>query len=169
MAVHGRDLNLLKLTLGPPKKFKHLTRAELVVITRLWIGHTRANKSHILSRGPPTACQNCGQTLIIDHMFLRCAVLQGNRDEYYIVNSLNIILETISEICIVECNPLHMKTQKVWGMGDMRPPPPPPSISWVNNGSLNWIQILCLCYHSDGFWVTWILIPLILRGIWCVL
>ena len=48
---------------------------------RLWIGHCRANKSHILSRGPPTACQNCGRTLTIDHMLLGCAVLQGSRDE----------------------------------------------------------------------------------------
>ena len=122
VAVHGRDLYLLKPTLGPPEKFKHLTRAEVVAITRLWIGHTRANKSHILSRGPPTACQNCGQTLTIDHMLLGCAVLQGSRDEYYTVNSLNTLFETIPEICIVECNPLHMKTQKVRGMGDIRPP-----------------------------------------------
>ena len=30
-AVHGRDLYLVKPTLGPPKKFQHLTRAEEVV------------------------------------------------------------------------------------------------------------------------------------------
>ena len=33
VAVHGRDLYLVKPTLGPPKKFQHLTRAEEVVIT----------------------------------------------------------------------------------------------------------------------------------------
>ena len=54
VAVHGRDLYLVKPTRGPPKKFQHLTRAEGVVITRLRIGHTKAIKSHILSRGPPT-------------------------------------------------------------------------------------------------------------------
>ena len=63
VSIHGRDLYLLKPTLGPPKRFRHLTRAEDVVITRLRIGHTKATKSHILSRGPPTACQHCGQTL----------------------------------------------------------------------------------------------------------
>ena len=63
MAVHGRDLYLLKPTLGPPKKFQHLTRTEEVVITQLRIGHTKATKSHILSRGPPTTCHHCGQTL----------------------------------------------------------------------------------------------------------
>ena len=52
VAVHDRDLYLVKPTLGPPKKFQHLTRAEEVVITRLRIGHTKATKSHILSRGP---------------------------------------------------------------------------------------------------------------------
>ena len=32
VAIHGRDLHLLRPTLGPPKKFQHLTRAEEVVI-----------------------------------------------------------------------------------------------------------------------------------------
>ena len=49
VSIHGRDLCLLKPTLGPPKRFRHLTRAEEVVITRLRIGHTKATKSHILS------------------------------------------------------------------------------------------------------------------------
>ena len=102
VTVHGRDLYLVKPTLGPPKKFQHLTRAEEVVITRLWIGHTKATKSHILSRGPPTACHHCGQTLTIEHMLLECAVLQECRDEYYTVDSLNALFETIPETCIVE-------------------------------------------------------------------
>ena len=102
VAVHGRDLYLLKPTLGPPKKFQHLTRAEEVVITRLRIGHTKATKSHILSRGLPTGCHHCGQTLTIDHMLLECALLQECRDEYYTVDSLNALFETIPETCIVE-------------------------------------------------------------------
>ena len=36
-AVHGRDIYLVKPTLGPPKKYQHLTRAEEVVITWLRI------------------------------------------------------------------------------------------------------------------------------------
>ena len=51
VAVHGSDLYLGKPTVGPPKKFQHLTRTEEVVINRLRIGHTKATKSHILSRG----------------------------------------------------------------------------------------------------------------------
>ena len=85
--VHGRDLYLVKPTLGPPKKFQHLTRAEEVVITRLRIGRTKATKSHILSRGPPTGCHHCGQTLTIDHMLLECALLQECRDDYYTIDS----------------------------------------------------------------------------------
>ena len=100
VAVQGRDLYLVKPTLGTPKKFKHLTRAEEVVITR--IGHTKATKSHILSQGPPSGCHHCGQTLTIDHMLLECAVLQECRDEYYTVDSLNALFETIPETCIVE-------------------------------------------------------------------
>ena len=81
VSIHGRDLYLVKPTLGPPKKFQHLTRAEEVVITWLWIGYIKATKSHILSRGPLTTCQHCGQTLTIEHMLLECTVLQQNRDE----------------------------------------------------------------------------------------
>ena len=96
------EISLLKPTLGPLKKFKHLTRAEEVVITRLRIGHTKATKSPILSRGPPAACQHCGQTLTIEHMLLECTVLQQIHDEYYIAESLSTIFETIPEACIVE-------------------------------------------------------------------
>ena len=69
---------------------------------RLRIGHTKATKSHILSRGPPTACHHCGQTLTIDHMLLECPVLQECRDEYYTADSLNTLFETIPKTCIVE-------------------------------------------------------------------
>ena len=102
VAVHGRDLYLLKPTLGPPKKFQHLTRAGEVVITRIRIGHTKAIKSHILSRGTPTACHHCDLTLSIDHMLLECAVLQESCDEYYTADSLNTLFETTPETCIVE-------------------------------------------------------------------
>ena len=72
VAVHGRDLYLVKPTLGPPKKFQHLTRAEEVVITRLRIGHIKATKSHILSRGLPTGCHHCAQTLTICSWSVHC-------------------------------------------------------------------------------------------------
>ena len=102
VAVHGRELYLVKPTLGQPKIFQHLTRAEAVVITRLRIGHTKATKSHILSRGPPTACHHRGQTLSIDHMLLECAVVQECPDEYYTADSLSTLFETIPETCIEE-------------------------------------------------------------------
>ena len=102
VSIHGRDLYLLKPTLRPPKRFRHLTRAKEVVITRLRIGHTKATKSHILSRGPPTACQHCGQTLTIEHILLECTVLQQCSDEYYTVDSLRTLFETIPKACIIE-------------------------------------------------------------------
>ena len=93
VSVHGSNLYPLKPTLGPPKKFQYLTRAEEVVITRLRIAHTKATKSHILSRGPPTTCHRCGQTLTIDHMLLECAALQEIWDEYYTADSLKTLFE----------------------------------------------------------------------------
>ena len=126
VAVQGRDLYLVKPTLGPLKKSQHLTRAEEVVVTRLRIGHTKATKSHILSRGPPTVCHHCGQTLAIEHMLLEWAVLQECRDEYYTVDSLNTLFETIPETCIAEflrqagffylkrCNLLTSTSPQIW-------------------------------------------------------
>ena len=70
VAVYGRDLYLLKPTLGPPKNFKNLTRAEEFVITRLQIGHTKATKSKISSRRPPNTYHHCGLMLTIGHMLL---------------------------------------------------------------------------------------------------
>ena len=70
--------NNQELFKGPPK-FKHLTRTEKVVIPRLWIGHAKAAKSHILSRGPPTTCHHCGQALTIDHISQSQGENCGNR------------------------------------------------------------------------------------------
>ena len=126
VAVHGRDLYLMKSILEPPKKFQHLTRAEEVVITRLRIGHTKATKSHILSRRPPIVCHHCVQTLTIDHMLLECAVLQECRDEYFTLDSLNTLFQTIPETCIMEflreagffyliwCNLLTSTSPQTW-------------------------------------------------------
>ena len=61
-----------------------------------------ATKSHILSRGPPTACHYCVQTLTIEHILQECTVLQQSRDEYYTVDSLRTLFETIPEACIIE-------------------------------------------------------------------
>ena len=102
VSIHGRDLYLLKPNLGPPKKFKHLTRADEVVITRLRIGHTKATKSHILTRGPPTTCHHCDQLLTIDHMLLECEELKEIREEYYTVDTLKDLFEEISEYSIVD-------------------------------------------------------------------
>ena len=66
------------------------------------IDHTKATKSNISSRGPPTTCHHYGQTLTIDHVLLECAVLQGRCDKYYIIYSLNTLLETIHETCLVD-------------------------------------------------------------------
>ena len=102
VALPGRYLYLVKPTLGPLKKYQHLTRTEEVEITRLRIGYTKATKSHIMSRGPPTACHHGGQTLGIDHMLFECVVSQECREQYYTVDLLNTLFETGREICMVE-------------------------------------------------------------------
>ena len=80
-------------TLGPP------WRAEEIVITRLRIGHTKATKSHILSRGPLVGIV---ARLTIEQILLEYMALQQSRDEYYIAHSLRTLFETIPEACIIE-------------------------------------------------------------------
>ena len=70
--------------------------------TRHRTGHTKVTKSSVLSRGPLTTCQHCGQTQTIKHMLLECAVLQQRRDEYYTADALKTLFETITEASIVE-------------------------------------------------------------------
>ena len=79
-----------------------MTKAEEVVITRLRIGHNKATKSHILSRGPPTTCQHCGHTLTIEHMLLECTVSQQSFYEYYTADSLWTLFEMVPDACIME-------------------------------------------------------------------
>ena len=97
VSMHGRDLFIVKPTRGAPKKFRHLTRAEDVVITWLRIGYTKATKSHILSRGPAIAYKHCGQT--IERMLLECTALQQS---YYTGDSLGTLFKMIPEACIIE-------------------------------------------------------------------
>ena len=96
VSIHGRDLYLLKPTLGPPRKFKHLTRAEEVIITR------PRPQSH-------TSCPKDRQLLVSIVarlwnwiMLLECTVLQQIGDEYYTAESLRTLFEMIPEVCMVE-------------------------------------------------------------------
>ena len=60
--VLGRGLYLLKPTTGDTKKFQpYLMRAEEIVSIRLQIGHTKANKSRVFSRGIPTLLTHWGR------------------------------------------------------------------------------------------------------------
>ena len=77
------------------KEIQALTRAEGVVISRLRIGHTKATTSHTLFRGPPNACQHCGQTLTIERMLLECTVLKETCDGYYTGDSFGPFFERI--------------------------------------------------------------------------
>ena len=134
VAVHCRDLYLVKPTLGPPKVpapnqswrgCDHPTSNSpyqghqipyLVPRTTDWLSPLWSN----------TGLHHCGQTLTIDHMLLECALLQECRDEYYTVDLLNALLETIPETCIVEfmreagffyliwCNLLNSTGPQTW-------------------------------------------------------
>ena len=84
----------------PPMSFGHFEFQETVLNVTLayW---SRPAKGYYTSHRA-YGCHHCGQTLTIDHMLLECALLQECSDEYYTVDSLNALFETIPEICIVE-------------------------------------------------------------------
>ena len=100
--VHGRDLYLLKANLAPPDRYKHLKRAEEVAMTRLRIGHCKATKGHIVSRGPPAVCHHCGSTLSREHILLECGTVQELRGEFYEADSLTSLFECVRPLAIIE-------------------------------------------------------------------
>ena len=85
-SIHGRDLYLVKPTLGPTP-------------AKSWGSCNNPNSnwphqgpnSYILSRGPPTTSQHCGQTLTLE---------QHSRDEYYTADSLGTLFEAVPEACM---------------------------------------------------------------------
>ena len=100
--VHGRDLYLLKANLAPPDRYNHLKRAEEVAMTRLRIGHCKATKGHIVSRGPPAVCHHCGSTLSREHILLECGTVQELRGEFYEADSLTSLFECVRPLAIIE-------------------------------------------------------------------
>ena len=99
---HGRDLYLPKANLAPPDRYKHLKRAEEVAMTRLRIGHCKATKGHIVSRGPPAVCHHCGSTLSREHILLECGIVQELRGKFYEVDSLTSLFECVRPLAIIE-------------------------------------------------------------------
>ena len=92
------DLN----NLAPPDRYKHLKRAEEVAMTRLRIGHCKATKGHIVSRGPPAVCHHCGSTLSKEHILLECGTVQELRGEFYEADSLTSLFECVRPLAIIE-------------------------------------------------------------------
>ena len=100
--VHGRDLYLLKANLAPPDRYKHLKRAEEVAMTRLRIGHCKATKGHIVSRGPPAVCHHSGSTLSREHILLEWGTVQELCGEFYEADSLTSLFECVRPLAIIE-------------------------------------------------------------------
>ena len=101
VAVHGRDLYLVKPTLGPPKKFQHLTRAEEVVITDFELAIPRPSN--------PISCPEdrwLVVTIVVKHwpLTICCWSVHCYRNVVMniTVDSLNALFQTIPETCIVE-------------------------------------------------------------------
>ena len=95
-------ITVLKANLAPPDRYKHLKRAEEVAMTRLRIGHCKATKGRIVSRGPPAVCHHCGSTLSREHILLECGTVQELRGEFYEADSLTSLFECVRPLAIIE-------------------------------------------------------------------
>ena len=71
-------------------------------MTRLRIGHCKATRGHIVSRGPPAVCHHCGSTLSREHILLECGTVQELRGEFYEADSLTSLFECVRPLTIIE-------------------------------------------------------------------
>ena len=79
-----------------------LAHSQEVAMTRLRIGHCKATKGHIVSRGPPAVCHHCGSTLSREHILLECGTVQELRGEFYEADSLTSLFECVRPLAIIE-------------------------------------------------------------------
>ena len=123
-----------KETLGPPKKFPYLIKAGDDLIIRRPIGHTKATKSHVLSRDRRfhTTFVNRHWRLITclfecvmlwecrdgHHMLFGCVMLQVGRGEYYTMGLMGTFFETVTEACM-ECLKNSLDSSMWYGWSDI--------------------------------------------------
>ena len=82
-------------TLGEWRPASRKSRRELVVISRLWIGHTRLTHSFILKQEPQPQCLTCQTTCTVKHILIECRVFAVIRKRFFKVNSLTDLFENV--------------------------------------------------------------------------
>jgi len=88
LGSRGSKLHQVQPHLGEWKGANRSSRLEEVVLARLRIGHTRLTHSYLLKGEPAPICDLCGASLTVEHILIKCVILNNIRRQFYQASSL---------------------------------------------------------------------------------
>jgi hypothetical protein len=100
-AVNNK-LHAIKPTLGEWTPSYRAVRREEVFDARIRIGHTYLTHSYILKEEDPPECISCNEPFTVKHFMLECFDLQPTRNQYYNVQDMRELFDTVSISYIID-------------------------------------------------------------------
>ncbi len=88
-------LHSVKPTLGEWCPIYRPIRREEVILARLRIGHSRISHSWLLSRDDAPECIPCNTLYTVEHILIHCVDLQPIRLQYYNVDNIKTLFDSI--------------------------------------------------------------------------
>jgi ribonuclease HI len=98
--VHNK-LQSVHPTLGCYPLSNRERRREQIVLCRLHIGHTYLTHRHLLAGEYPPVCVSCQERLTVEHILIHCAEYVHIRFNYFNVNTLRELFDTVSPELII--------------------------------------------------------------------
>lgn len=98
--LHNK-LYSIKPSLGDSPLAYRAVRREEVVLARCRIGHTRLTHSYLLNREEQPECVFCVEPLTVKHLLLDCVDLALARQQYFSVNTMNQLFNTVPHSDII--------------------------------------------------------------------
>ena len=111
--IHNK-LFQIQPTLGEWKPASRKSGREQVVISRLWIGHTRLTHSFILKHEPQPQCLTCQTTCTVKHILIECRAFAVIRKRFFEVNNLNDLFQNVKIDDILSFFRETELYQKIW-------------------------------------------------------
>ena len=90
--IHNK-LFQIQPTLGEWRPAFRKSRREQVVISQLWIGHTRLTHSFTLKQEPDPRCLTCQTTCTVKHILIECRAFAIIRKRFFKVTNLTELFE----------------------------------------------------------------------------
>jgi len=98
--VHNK-LQSVHPTLGCYPLSNRERRREQIVLCRLHIGHTYLTHRYLLAGEYPPVCVSCAERLTVEHILIHCAEYVHIRFNYFNVNTLRELFDTVSPELII--------------------------------------------------------------------